>query len=113
MSPCLPGFISEVCVGEDFNIKCSRGNLILMQKAHLGRMKIGKCVDSNIGYLGCYKNVLNKLDDLCSGQKECNIPKMVKGDFEHIQGEAHDCPKALDAYLETMHTCVPGEPFML
>lgn len=102
------GFIYEVCTGEDFSIECPRGDLILMQEAILGRMKVGKCLDANLGYLGCYKDVLIRMHSLCSGNPDCEIHRFVKNDFDNIEGSSSECPKGLDAYLQTQHICVRG-----
>lgn len=103
------GIKTEVCTSGDFAIRCSNGDLLLMQKALLGRMETGRCLQDNLGYIGCHKNVLKKLDGLCSGHPECKIPKITNNDFDQIAGIENECPKGLESYLETEHICVQGE----
>ncbi len=48
----------EYCQFEHFNVSCPEGSLLLMTKARYGRMKVGKCVRGDYGYIGCAADVL-------------------------------------------------------
>ncbi len=48
----------ETCQSEVFEAQCSEDEVILMQVALFGWMEIGRCVESDLGYLGCKADVL-------------------------------------------------------
>ena len=80
-----------------------------MSKAYFGRMKLGKCVKSDLGFLGCYINVLPKMDQLCTGRQSCEIQKLAKTDFEDVQQSGQPCRDGLEPYLDVQFTCVEGQ----
>ena len=79
-----------------FNATCggpySKGNLVLMEEAHYGRMK-------------CSNDVLWKLDKLCSGRNQCvvNVKKSGIG----LDGQCPGQEKELN-YLEASYKCIRG-----
>jgi hypothetical protein len=77
--------------------------VILIEHARYGRMRAGRCVIRNYGYLGCSVDVLSHLDWMCSGKKECKV---------RIPDQALDvvnpCPKDLKTYLEVEYQCIKG-----
>ena len=94
---------AEYCIDEYFNPKCQDNELILMQSALYGRMSNGRCLPSDKRNLGCQANVLNVLDDTCSGQSKCNVP-VVDPRITAKNG----CLKGYLTYLQAEYTCVPG-----
>ncbi len=52
---------NEFCQSELFRAHCSEPDqVILMESAWYGRMKIGRCVEDDLGYIGCKVNVLHR-----------------------------------------------------
>ena len=43
----------EYCIDETFNPQCGSGELILMHSALYGRMRVGRCLPMDLGYMGC------------------------------------------------------------
>ncbi|KAK2191037.1 hypothetical protein NP493_62g05012 [Ridgeia piscesae] len=70
-----------------------------MQRAQYGRMRRGRCVKRDFGYLGCAANVLSIADNLCSGRAKCSVP--VYETFGHLR----PCSE-LESYFEATFTCV-------
>ena len=99
----------EYCTEETFSARCDTNEIIVMEKALYGRMKIGRCVTADMGYLGCHKDVLPQMDKMCSGKKECTINKLAKGDFPDVPS----CMVELQLYLEVQYTCVKGKSIPL
>ena len=64
--------IADYCMFEFFNPQCQPGEVIIMQEAKYGRMNVGKCIDSG-RELGCYADVLETFDRLCSFKQMCNV----------------------------------------
>ena len=98
---------------EDFKAECNENEVILMQSALFGRMIIGRCIKSNLGFLGCHTNVLFQMDELCSGRQRCQMLKIGKGDFDIADLTGNNCHSEIFKYLEVQHTCVPGKGTMI
>ena len=93
----------EFCQFETFNASCTGvDEAVLMEEARYGRLRLGRCVTHDYGFLGCSSSVLDLLDRVCSGRRECQyeIPK--------LRDLVHPCPKDLTCYLEATYRCVPG-----
>ena len=45
--------VKDYCVVDSFMAKCKDNEVVMMQHARYGRMKIGRCVSTNLGHLGC------------------------------------------------------------
>lgn len=75
-----------------------------MQKAFYGRKSLGRCVRTNFGFIGCYSNVLEYMDRLCSGRRSCDV-EVIEPNFEDIR----PCNVELKSYLEAEYVCLPGQ----
>lgn len=93
----------EYCERESFQASCEEGEVIMMQTAKFGRMRLGRCVQQDYGSLGCSKDVLSEMDHRCSGKRECTFPLTSLQDSTHM-----DCPKELMSYLEASYSCLKG-----
>ena len=92
------------CSSESFDVSCGHNEVILMKTAYYGRMHEGRCVSAQYANsLGCYVDVLQYMDNQCSGKQKC---KMLVATLE---GVSQPCKKDFKSYLEAKHTCVPGE----
>ena len=74
-----------------------------MKSAYYGRMRLGRCVRMNMGYIGCEEDVLDLADQRCSGRNECKI-KVPDTNFERTQ----PCFE-LKSYLEIEYTCMKSK----
>lgn len=74
-----------------------------METALYGRMRLGLCVEADLGYIGCHKNVLTLADRWCSGKRSCEI-SIPNGDLDKTK----PCFKELKTYLEASYKCVKG-----
>ena len=81
-----------------------------MEKASYGRMKLGKCVTKDLGYVGCSTDVLAETDRFCSGRRACefrvnyHLRDSVKG-----QKRLPCLDGALASYLEASYHCIGGK----
>lgn len=95
----------EYCDAEDFNPKCpSRDDVIVMATAVYGRMKLGRCVSVNYGYLGCNGDVIGHLDHECSGRHNCSVRLP-----DNALVTKTTCPKEFKMFLSASYYCVPVE----
>ena len=100
---------TAVCQTEQYEASCDKNEVVLMTSSLYGRMKHGKCVDKDYGFLGCMANVLTQLDGFCSGRRQCQIA-VPNAAFEN-SAALSGCPKDLKQYLEASHICLPGKKF--
>ena len=69
-------------------------------------MEIGRCVKSDIGFLGCQNNALESLDAECAGKSSCIL--LVSHQRLWTQ-ETDSCPEALMGYLHVEYSCKKGK----
>lgn len=94
----------ESCEAEMFLASCPRQqDVILLRDAYYGRMKLGRCVLRDYGYVGCYANVLSHMDILCSGRRTCSVDIP-----DPLLDRLNPCPRDFKTYLEVRYECVPG-----
>ena len=44
--------VRDYCETETFNASCHHGEVIVMKSALYGRMRLGRCVRKDLGYIG-------------------------------------------------------------
>lgn len=93
--------IQEFCQSEIFKAACWSNEVILIEYAYYGRMRLGKCVEADLGYIGCNASVLSLADRECSGKRTCQIP-VPNEDLD----KTAPCFKELKTYLEIKYKCV-------
>jgi len=101
-SICWSTDMKDYCQGDTFQARCSYDEVIEMQRALYGRMELGRCVELDMGYIGCNASVLDLADDRCSGRRMCDItvPDLT---FESTK----PCLE-LKSYLRASYTCIKG-----
>ena len=104
--------VREYCQLETFSPRCRHGDVIIMTTARFGRMRVGKCIDvgaqstlhrADPYSLGCYADVLDYADRICSGRSSCDIPVPTR---ELLA--TRPCFEQLTMYLEAGYTCMSG-----
>jgi len=99
---------TEHCNMELFNATCRQGEMLLIDEARYGRMKLGRCVTRSYGHLGCAADVRRILDARCSGRPACQF--IVPDPTIY---STQPCPDDFTSYLQTTYSCVPGLPHYL
>lgn len=95
----------EYCEYETFSPSCAPDEVVVINDATYGRMKVGKCIPEEFAsYTGCSVNALPFMDNYCSGRRSCSI---------HISQLVADhqgnCPLSpCRSYLEVSFSCVKG-----
>ena len=93
---------SEYCQFEAFNATCPKGQLVVVDEAHYGRQRLGRCVTRDYGFIGCTANVIDVLDAACTGRTWCEVP------VPSLRRRVQPCPKDLTAYLDAAYHCIDG-----
>ena len=98
---------------EKFQPRCWKNEVIVMRRATYGRMRIGKCIEAEEDvlangndprYLGCSVDVLDILDNRCSGEAQCDVSVN-----DQELGNTKPCYKSLRMHLEASYSCAGGE----
>ena len=71
-----------------------------MTHARYGQMRVGRCVPTDLGYIGCGADVMYMFDTKCSGKQSCSV--LVGGEN---MGERSSCMSSLAQYLEADYVC--------
>ena len=96
--------IREYCESESFRPRCGSNEVIVMETATYGRMRLGRCVTTDLGYLGCSSNVMSIADSRCSGRRQCQV-RIPDPEMDATQ----PCFKELKIYLTASYACIPGK----
>ena len=98
----------EYCQFEAFNASCTGvDEVVLMEEARYGRLRLGRCVTRDYGFIGCTANVVDLLDTACTGRTWCEVP------VPSLRRRVQPCPKDLTAYLDATYHCIDGTPPVL
>ena len=95
--------MGEYCHAEIFRATCADDEVILVERALYGRMSLGRCVELDMGHLGCQTDVLALADRRCSGRRTCLI-RVPDAELE----SRRPCLRELKTYLFASYRCVPG-----
>jgi hypothetical protein len=94
----------DVCQTEVFEASCADDELIAMATAYYGRMRLGRCVLTDYGHVGCQADVIAMADRQCSGRRWCQI-RVPDAAFDLTR----PCPVEFKTYLEASYLCLPGK----
>ena len=100
-------YYGEYCEQEVFEAKCGVDEVIVVQSARYGRMRLGRCLRRAYGALGCGKDALATLHRHCSGRRECSLGVISLRESHRV------CPADLTAFLAVTHHCVKGRHAVL
>jgi len=97
----------EFCELQTLNASCrQRDEVVVMETARYGRMRLGSCVVADLGFVGCSRNVLSVLDARCSGRRQCTV-RVPDQDLAAIRPQP--CLTELKSYLEASYRCQKGQ----
>ena len=94
-----------MCQNEALEAECAHDEVVLMERALYGRMRVSRCVDRNYGYIPCVDDVLRNADVICSGLQTCKIPIPTTAFDKWVSS----CPKDFKSYLEASYQCVKSK----
>ena len=96
--------LQELCQTEKFAGSCPADDeVLIVRRAQYGRMKIGRCVQTDYGHVGCKADVLRQTDRRCSGRHSCRVD-VPNADFDLTQ----PCPNEFKTYFEVEYQCIKG-----
>jgi len=75
----------------------------MIERAAYGRMRLGRCVETDMGHVGCQSDVLQTADRRCSGRTSCEI-RVPDAELEKTE----PCLSELKTYLEITYRCLTG-----
>jgi len=74
-----------------------------METARYGRMRLGRCIKYDLGFIGCSADVRGLADSICSGRRRCEIP-LPNEAFDRV----NPCLSELKSYLTASYRCLKG-----
>lgn len=96
---------TEYCESETFSPVCNDNEVVVIESAIYGRMKFGRCISIDFGFIGCSSNLLKQLDGMCSGFNKCMI--VIPNSFLETYGR--NCPEDLKQFFEVSYRCQRGK----
>ncbi len=102
----IAAVVEEICDEGTFNGHCPTGSVLDVTRAFYGRLKVGECISSDLGFLGCGKDALPEMDAWCSGRQSCRI--RVDNAENPDLTEGNTCIKDIVSHLEVEYDCVAG-----
>jgi len=94
---------TDYCLAEVFEAECGGNEVVMIQTARYGRMRIGRCVRTDFGFVGCFADVVDIVAMRCSGRRRCSL-RVPDPLFEKTTG----CNAEFKSYFEVSYTCVSG-----
>ena len=99
----------DYCDTETFQASCSSPDeVVMIERASYGRMRLGRCVETDMGYVGCQADVLQTADRRCSGRISCQV-RVPDAELE----KTRPCLRELKTYLEITYRCLTGTQQLL
>ena len=95
--------VTEYCGNEIFSPTCGHDEVIVMRHALYGRMKLGKCIKRDLGFIGCQTDILGILDTKCSNKHSCAVD--VDDDLNYDERIHNPCSEELRRFLEADYSC--------
>jgi len=86
-------------------MQCAADEVVLVDQARYGRMKLNRCARTDYGYVGCAADVTRVLAAKCSGRRHCRIANL-----EALFSSFRNCPLDLKSYVEADYHCLKGPP---
>ena len=109
--------LEEYCISETFRPQCPQNEVVLIERAILGRRILGRCLenerkemkDLNISdqkAVGCFADVKRVIDPLCSLKRTCEVR------VAELTSEV-PCYSFLRSFLEVQFSCVRGKKVLI
>lgn len=93
----------EYCNGDVIEASCDSNEVMTVDAAYYGRMRIGKCVKRDLGHLGCRNDAIEFMDRECSGRSSCRVTVSNRLQTENA------CEEELAGYAEVTYSCHKGQ----
>ncbi|CAD5120043.1 DgyrCDS8624 [Dimorphilus gyrociliatus] len=99
----IDGF-EESCNFEAFTKTCQDNEKVVIKKALYGRMKLGKCIKNDLGFMPCYRDVTSVIQNACGADtSSCNIIPF----YMIINQQSNNCSMSVVSHLYIDAICSP------
>jgi len=105
---CAAAAAGEYCLEETLEMQCAADEVVLVDSARYGRMRLNRCARTDYGYVGCSADVTRVLGARCSGRRQCRIANL-----EALFSAFRNCPLDLKSYVEATYHCLKGPSLSL
>jgi len=94
----------EYCLEQQLDTQCGSDEIIVVDSASYGRMRLNRCVHTDYDFVGCGTDVTDVLAGKCSGRRRCRVVNI-----EALFAASRVCPTDLKSYLEANFSCIKGQ----
>ncbi|ELU05617.1 hypothetical protein CAPTEDRAFT_228995 [Capitella teleta] len=98
-------FEGDYCDHESFSANCASGEILQILDAQYGHIRIGKCIEADLGLFGCKAEVTDILQAACNGKRSCEI-SVDDNRFRDTQ----PCQKGVTLQVEARYACLSAVP---
>jgi len=95
---------SEYCELEQFRPRCPHDKVIIITEARYGLVSLGRCLQADFGYIGCFADVVDYIGAKCSGRRACQ--QQVPDRF--MKEAAARCRPEFNGFLHAAYKCIDG-----
>jgi len=95
---------TEYCELEQFRPRCPADKVIIVTEARYGLVSLGRCLQADFGYVGCFADVLDYIGAKCSGRRACQ--QQVPDRF--MKEAAARCRPEFNGFLYAAYKCIDG-----
>lgn len=95
---------SEYCELEQFRPRCPPDKVIVITEARYGLVSLGRCLQADFGYVGCFADVVDYIGAKCSGRRACQ--QQVPDRF--MKEAAARCRPEFNGFLHAAYKCIDG-----
>lgn len=79
--------------------------MIIITEARYGLVSLGRCLQADFGYIGCFADVVDYLGAKCSGRRTCQ--QQVPDRF--MKEAAARCRPEFNGFLHAAYKCIDGK----
>jgi len=96
---------SEYCELEQFRPVCPDDKVIVITEARYGLVSLGRCLQADFGYVGCFADVRDYVAGKCTGRRTCQ--QQVPDRF--MKEAAARCRPEFSGFLYAAYECIDGK----
>ena len=95
---------TEYCELEQFRPRCPDDKVIIITEARYGLVSLGRCLQADFGYVGCFADVVDYVSAKCSGRRACEqqVPD------RYMKEAAARCRQEFNGFLYAAYKCIDG-----
>jgi hypothetical protein len=98
---------TQTCDNEVFQARCAHHDNVYITQARFGHIEVSRCVAKafeKFGFLGCYANITELVQQRCAGKNRCDIER-----YDPAIVATKQCEVGFPMYMDISYSCIPGK----